>query len=260
MHWLVQSHLLSDPAYAQLVENLDRMGVAHTFCTTIPFSEELETGAFDLAAFEGKVFPFGTYTLCRLVQQRAQQPQVFISDRLSQAHLLPIFGAEMLNSDMLVLALRDVVPPADHFFIRPSEDNKAFPAQVLSATDFLQFQQNILQLAAEGTFSYVTPDMPCVVATPKSIEAEFRFFVVKGKLSAYSQYRRGGRAHFHSHIDPYLLDYAQAMVDRYQPEQAYVLDIALSNQKMKILESNAIHASGLYTADSQKLIETINLL
>lgn len=259
MFWLVQKRFLYDQHYATLVQNLDKMGISYAFATTVPFSDSLEVeGISDLNAVPATFFPFGSYTLCRLLPRFARQSAVFISEQLSQESVLQHFGNELLNSDMQVLPIKDINPSlGSAFFIRPNEDSKAFTAGIMSAEDFLDFKQNIMQLAADGAFSYVPPETLCVVASIKNIDAEYRFFVVNGHIAASSQYKIAGRPHFVPITDDYIYHYAQTMINHYQPEKAYVMDIAACNGMAKILEFNAIHAAGLYAADSQRLIAAI---
>lgn len=258
MYWILQKTLLRDPRYTALADALAAMQVPYYFAQTIPFGDWLEVDGLDLARCDVPLFPFGTYTLCKVLAQQARRPMVFIGEGLSQAQVRSHLGDELLNSDMQLLPLSEVVPPAAEFFIRPDQDSKAFPAAVMTAEAFEDFRTNILYLAAEGIESEVRPDTVCVVAMPKAILSEYRFFVVNEQLVAYSQYKSGDEPYFRATIDKPIMEYAQQMVQRYAPERAYVMDIAVRQDGIpKVLELNGIHACGLYAADVTGLVKAV---
>jgi hypothetical protein len=61
-------------------------------------------------------------------------------------------------------------------------------------------------------------------------------------------------------IDDYIIDYVKEIITQIKIEKAYCLDIAVTDDVPKILETNCINASGLYELDTQKFIMSIEEL
>jgi hypothetical protein len=100
-----------------------------------------------------------------------------------------------------------------------------------------------------------------VVCEPKSIQQEIRFFIVDSKIATYSIYKIGDRVHY-SDMDASdeVIDFVHGLIKSWEPDIAYVLDIALSEGVPKVLETNSINSSGLYSIDTQKLIMAVEEL
>jgi hypothetical protein len=131
MHWLIQSKFDYDPKVRELVGNLQRLKINHSFCKAIPFSEEM-TSDVDLDKIVDPIFTYGSYTLSKIVVKRGYKPGAFISPNLGQDFLLSNYGDRMLNSDMLICELGEVLDNVpDEFFIRPVKDSKSFTAKII---------------------------------------------------------------------------------------------------------------------------------
>ncbi|MFA5404529.1 MAG: ATP-grasp domain-containing protein [Ignavibacteria bacterium] len=141
------------------------------------------------------------------------------------------------------------------FFIKPNEDTKAFTAEILTRDAFFVFKHKVLQIGDD--FSTVTKDTKVVIASPKEISAEYRFFVVDGEVITQSLYKSGGTVYYSPMVDEYIIEFAQKMVDTYQPDRAFVLDVAITPEGLKVIEVNSINSSGMYAIDVQKMIFAI---
>ena len=47
------------------------------------------------------------------------------------------------------------------------------------------------------------------------------------------------------------------MIDIYQPAEAFVIDIAVSNDELKVIEINSINSAGFYECNMIKLISAL---
>lgn len=264
MYWLVQSGFDNDPAYVSLCQNLVRMGINHSFCRAIPFSEDDIISDVDLSSIKEPIFTYGSYTLSKIAKKRGYQPGSFISENIGMENLIKIYGDEMLNSDMVIDTLENINPDMSEFFCRPMEDSKSFTAKVYTLNEFNEFKQGIIEAGTEH-FSTIYPHTKVLICKPKTIEQEYRFFVVDGKIITYSQYKMGNRVVYKSDVDQSIIWYASSIVHsrtvlKNHPDIAYVLDIAVSNGVPKVLEVNSINSSGLYAIDTQKFIDAIETL
>lgn len=257
-HWLIQRGFDSDRQYLKLIQSIERMGIPHSFCTVVPFSDSDDGIKLESPVpSDGNVFCYGSYSLSKHAVRRGYFPGAFISSNSDIGNLIRHYGDHMLNSDSWVIEFKyPNWPKWEKLFIKPNSDTKAFTAQVMSQEEFVKFREGIIN-ADPKEYATVTPDTMYVASTPKNIEAEFRFFVVDGKVITYSQYVSGGRFYAHPQVDEYIVKFAQDMVDIYQPDRAFVIDIAITEGDLKVIEVNSINSSGLYLIDVQKFIAAI---
>lgn len=257
MHWLIQRGFDNDKYYRKLVETLEKLEVTHSFCTVIPFSDHNEGLILETELPEDvPVFSYGSYSLSKHAIRRGLVPGAYISNDSALHNLIKHYGDNMLNSDMVVTTIgSDVSPDWENMFIKPSEDTKAFTAEIMSRDNFLRFRENILRI--EG-YSSITKNTTIIIASPKTIHAEYRFFVVRGRVVTYSQYAIGDRVVYSPNVDEYIINFAQKMVGIYEPDDAFVIDIALTEEGLKVIEVNCINSSGLYEIDLQKLIMAVD--
>ena len=259
MHWLIQDKFNYDPAVRDLVANLKRLEINHSFVKAIPFSEDGLIADFDLDDIDEPIFTYGSYTLSKIVYNRGYRPGAFISPLISLNHLLDNYGDNMLNNDMRFFPLKEVIDNIgdEEFFVRPMEDTKSFTAEVTNKERFSDFVENIKGLG-DG-YSTVDMDTMVAISKPKSIQQEIRFFIVNGKISTYSTYKIGDRVCYDGFVDRDAIDFVSALVGfgNWNPDIAYVIDVAMSNDEPKILEVNSINSSGLYGIDTQKFIMSI---
>jgi len=81
--------------------------------------------------------------------------------------------------------------------------------------------------------------------------------VVNGEIVTSSLYKSGRVVRYSSDVGPMILEYAQQMVDIWNPRIAFTLDIAHTPDGLKIIETNAISSSGFYSIDIGKFVGAI---
>jgi hypothetical protein len=62
---------------------------------------------------------------------------------------------------------------------------------------------------------------------------------------------------YDSIIDQKIVDFAQSMVDRWQPADAFVIDIADTPNGLKVVEINTFGVSGFYYSDMFKVVDAL---
>lgn len=137
-------------------------------------------------------------------------------------------------------------------FIKPSRDLKAFNGGIIEAGTSIEEYIKGQQYQAH----YV--DEVCIVSELVNIYAEYRFFIVNKKVSAYSQYRRGGQMNVTGHVDQSIIDVAKEYALYYQPHDIFVMDLCETPHGVKIVEYNCWNASGLYHCDGVKMFNDVN--
>lgn len=261
MHWILQENLFKESEWEKLVGTLERFGIPYSVHKVIPFIGELVPPAEPKQA---KVICFGSYSMRHSAQQFNWSPGVYDLEPFDFTKQLAKWGTDMLNYDSQVCAFKDAVFE-DLAFIRPIHDSKVFAGRVFDWAEFMDWQRKVCVLE-EDYGNSLTKDTLVQVCQPKTIYAEWRFWVVDGQIVTYSQYKRGDRVIYSDQVDDYVIRYAHAMVRHgditlamrpsreSQIHRAYVIDVCETENGMKIVEVNTINAAGFYAGDVTKLV------
>ncbi len=169
---------------------------------------------------------------------------------------------DMLNGRGMILSVKDAVDnfrnvsPKSLWFIRPTEDLKTFSGQVIEAGEAADWLTDAMECASSGTYQ-LAPDTQIVVAEPQNISAEWRWFIVGGKIVDGSMYRMMGQLKKEHETNPSVIKQAQEFANKWLPSPCCVMDLALVNGEVKVIEFNTINSSGFYDHDVEKIIVTL---
>ena len=97
----------------------------------------------------------------------------------------------------------------------------------------------------------MSPETPIVVAKPKEIEQEWRWFIVDGKIVDGSTYRLNGQLVKKHEDNPLVIKSAQQLALSWLPDDCCVMDVARVDGQLKVVEFNCINASGFYDHDKE---------
>lgn len=265
MLWLVQ-HLRTDSSTHKLVELLDRYGLDYKFVKALSFtnkivSADLELNGVDLDTIPEleiddtkPIFVCGSYSLAKIAKKRNWKPGAFLNENFEQSAWVNGWGKErMLNSEYIQSTLGDVEIPWSKFFARPAEDTKSFSGTIFEKENFETWKQKVLDVNSQQ----LNATTEIIIAPLKKIYIEYRFFIVNGKVSTGSVYKRGDVVQYDSLMPNYVIEYAEELAAIWSPDVAYVLDLADTDEGLKIIEVNNINSSGFYASDLQKFIISI---
>jgi hypothetical protein len=162
----------------------------------------------------------------------------------------------MLNGDGHVINFGDKVPFDDeYFFARPTLDSKVFTGKVYSQKAWADYT-NLCE--DNNLVKVISKDTQVLVSPAKHIQQEVRCWAVGGKIVTASSYKIGTRIVYTNYDNEYyFVDFAQKMIDKYQPAEAFVIDIALADDKLSVIEINNINSAGFYDCNINKLIESL---
>jgi len=164
---------------------------------------------------------------------------------------------QFLENGSKIMAFGDTLDFKDSmFFARPCEDNKAFAGQVMTRTNFLEWQKVIIDI--DEPRAKLNKNTMITIAPFKNIMTEARMFVFDGKVVTGSYYKLGAKVRYEEVKtgDP-VIDYTNDIVKNYQPTRAFVIDIALTEDGYKIIEINGVNSVGLYNADVEKFVQAV---
>lgn len=133
-------------------------------------------------------------------------------------------------------------------FIRPDSGAKVFTGLCVTP------ENDAFELRSLMKLTQVTDETLILVAPAAEISAEYRFYIVEGKVITGSRYMINGKPDKSPETDPQCLAVAELVANLpWQIDLAYTCDVGLFDGIAKIVELNAFSTSGLYDCDSVAL-------
>jgi hypothetical protein len=258
MFWVLQKNLYNEGAFADLLQQLDRQNVRYQIVDVIPFAHEMIP---DVNVDE-PVFVLGATAMGKIAKKKGWKPG-YIDQNINYHNLIENYDVFALNYDALILKLGEVNfsnIPWDEFFIRPVNDGKSFAGMIMNINELQEWILKIAKLTDENSYTSITLYDEIVISPLKEIQAEYRFFVVDSKVVTGSQYKLGNRVCYRalqSGLDLEVFQFARKMVNIWQPNTAFALDVASTSEGYKVLEINSINSAGFYFCDMGKFINAI---
>ena len=255
MKWIIHQKVCRDSQVQSIISNLIKMDCEYYFADVIPFSSDGIQWMDGYPDRNDKVFSYGSYTLANIAAKHFL-PGAFLIPSLNMSGLISQLGDLCMNYDSQISELSEIKLDSDRIFIRPNEDTKSFNGSVMTADEFNGFRQRVIESSYIDRYSTITPSTVVCVSPIKIIQAEYRCFVVNGRVCTASQYKMNDQPFFCANVDDFIIDFANYAASKIT-EQCYVLDIAVVNNNPYVLEANCINSSGLYKIDTQKLVAAI---
>lgn len=267
MFWVIQNNIFREQNHSKLMQAINRMEIPHVQVKVIPFYDRIISSDFDSHNYHGnivdipeveinsnqKIMVLGGTSLSRIAKKRGWNPGSFINNNFHYTHWKNQLGSYLLNEESVVDTFENIKVPWKQFFIRPCEDTKDFNGTVTTLNEFTRWRND--EITSMGGCSFSKSQ---VVASPlKTIFAEYRFFVVDKEIVTYSQYKLGNRLFKSPIVDNEIINFVKKMVDRWQPDRAFVIDIADTPDGYKVIEINNFNSAGFYDCDVTKIINSI---
>lgn len=261
MHWIVQNNLFNEHGHEKLLRALEAMEVPHTVVEVVPPMRVIEfAGALaPEPQVSGPAVAFGGYTLVRMAQARGWRPGVWQNESFDYRVWSEKWAGHVLNEPLWVGPFSDVPYQKKRhaFFIRPCADDKAFTGMV---TDWYQFTKWSGEALSDPSHYRLGPGTPVVVSSAKTIEREYRFMVIGGRVVTGSSYKMG-RTLWRTEPPPDGVEaFAQKIADIWCPADAFVLDVFLHEGNPYVGEMGCINAAGFYNCDMGKVVAAVEAL
>lgn len=240
MHWVIHESVFSEANRKLLKDALERAELPYT---VVSFDSEEPTPNVEP---EGKVFVCGAWKAQRLAKRRGWVPGSFLNENFSVEVWSEHLEGELLNETVYLttVANLDLQTP---MFVRPAIDSKAFDGAVFTPEAADTLRENSPALA-EARVS---------VSPVRTIMREYRLFFVDGRLVTGSLYRQAGEVVLSGEVDPDAVAYGEAIAQQWSPAEAFVMDIALTDDGYRVIEFNNINSSGFYAADVERYVDAI---
>lgn len=255
--WLVQSNLIDYRQVSQLCDAVKAAGANLAEAIVIPFQDDIDNPSV-LDNIDGIVIPYGSTKLTKITMNRGWKGSFFDPEMFRVDAWNKVQPDRLLNCDQNLMTvaeaktLLDKYDPDELLFVRPRDDLKAFNGTVTAAKEI----QNWMQSTESGNFSFSDDTVICV-SSPKKILQETRWFIVGGKIIDGSQYRLHGQRIAQPVTDTKLYAAAQELADIWLPHKTCVMDLALTDDGLKVIEYNCLNSSGFYQHDIDKIVRAV---
>lgn len=247
MYYIVQDNIFREVNYNNLIRTLDKLQLPYEIVSVYPFIDTLK-----IETTRTDIFPFGGLKLARISKNYCWNPGSMMNDNHDFMVYREYYGDELLNYDSKIIKFGDEFFSKSRFFARPTKDTKSFTGKVYDMQEWWDLKE--LTTTDGYTNTLLTDDTEVQISTVKNIQQEIRFWIVKGEIVTASQYKLGDNIVLNNYVDPSAYKYCQKMVDLFELNDAFVMDICLVDGKYKIVECNCINCSGFYLGDMQKLL------
>ncbi len=252
MHWVLQDNIYQEYGYEELLRVLERYEIPYTQVKVIPFIHEMIPD-IDI---DGPVMAVGSTAMTKIAKKKGWKPGSFYNENFTYEAWSKGFGTyNILNEDAVVSRFDEIDIPMDTFFIRPCEDTKSFAGEVMNKADFKDWQSRVVGLNED--LAPLKPETMVMVSSLKEIHQEYRCFVVDRRVITASLYKVGDMVRYDKNVDLDVLQFAGKLARGWEPERAYVMDIARTPNGLKLIEINNINSAGFYDCDIGKIVEAI---
>jgi len=255
MKFVLQHNLMSAEQLAICKDALTN--IPHLFVGVIPFSHEITS---DEPLIGQDFIPYGSTLFTNIAYDLKWKGLHFDLNTFNYGAAIQNRD-DMLNED-LILKLSAAItflrtrPENDEWFIRPSEDLKQFSGQVIQAKECADWLTDAMNCDSSGSY-HLSADTMVVLAEPRNIQAEWRWFIVDGKIVDGAMYRFNNQLVKKHELEADVIAEAQQLADGWLPDSCCVMDTALVDDKLYVVEFNTINSSGMYNHDTRKIFTAL---
>ena len=210
------------------------------------------------------VIGYGTFPFARqILLHHPWMPGAWCSaENLDCATYFAHFGRYLLNQHYAILpgveAIRQrewlfsVFGRDDQVFARPTSCHKLFVGRCIDRESF----------ATALAPTRYDPATMVVVATPQSIDGEWRLIVVDGRVISGSQYVERGERAIAAGCPPMVQSFAESILAevRWRPDPAFMLDVCESAGRLWLVELNSFSGSWLYRCELPAVVSAASEL
>jgi len=252
--FIVQFNMINEEQLLKIKDAVSKY--PHEYVSVLPFSHEIKA---DEPLIGSDYIPYGSTLLVKLADELKWKGSYFDKSKFNYVESLKnrddMLNDNIMTAEEAVKFIRQQDQEKD-WFIRPSEDLKIFSGMVMNGrecSDWLVDAISMDSSQAQG----LGPKTEVVICKPKDIQAEWRWFVVNRKVVSGSMYRLRGQMKQERELHPKIIQEAQAMADKWLPHDNCVMDLALVDNVIKVIEFNGINASGFYDNDVEAVFDAI---
>ena len=252
MYYIVQKNTWKEEQYDYLIDSLERLGLEYEIVDVIPFVEEI-----NFKTERKDVFCFGGMKMSRLSKKYGWKPGSLMTPNHDYLVYKDYYKNNLLNYDSKIFKIWKDFEWKGDYFIRPTTDSKIFTGQSFTKKEWKKKRKELLtnwENNKEGFTNTYDENTKIQVCSLKSIQKEFRFWIVGGDIITASLYRMGCFINYSDIIDDDAIEFCKEMIKIFQLAEAFVMDICLTDNEWKIIECGCISAAGFYKSNIPKLL------
>jgi hypothetical protein len=163
------------------------------------------------------------------------------------------YGVQLLNAGARITSWEEFLSEPHHpeelIFLKPNDDLKRFTGGIFSFAECSTLYQRL-----RSTTRPIEPTAEVVIGQPQEVDAEWRLFLVEGRVVSGSMYRPSGDPY----LPPDLIVFAESVTSQWMPARVFVLDVARVNQTWKVVECNCFNGSRFYMADVKRIVRAVS--
>ncbi len=254
MFFLVQSNIYLDPDHYKIFDALEELNIDYGV-VNIPATAE----KIDFETDRKDIFVYGSVNIARLAKQNTGWfPGSFYGGNHLYQVYSAYYGAHLLNHEITVCKISDRLTweKEEKKFIKPYNEAKIFTGRVFSEAEWKDFVFEAL----ENPSNRITEDSLIQVSEAKTTIKEARLWIVGGQIIDAGYYKFNDQAPFEEKVQEEGLAFARDMLRLFNLEEAFVMDICLTDEGWKIVEINCINSSGFYPNTNVKsIIKALNV-
>lgn len=261
MHFLIMDKYFNEEGFKTMKEYMVLNNIPHTSVKPVPFLNIFvpeDVNDYSDATYEkyfDKNIPtmsFGSYALAQQLIDEGYTPGGFLNENMNIETQMREWGSDnFLNGNCIFTTMGEIENPGwNKIFIRPVHDTKVMIARVIEQCNF-NFQ-------VDAFFSFHgDPNFEVLLAEAQDIIAEYRLFIVNGKVVSHSLYKVRGEFCTNPNVPDDIIDIAENLCSKWVPAQAFVMDFAETNNGFKVLEVNNINCAGFYESNIPALVDAM---
>jgi hypothetical protein len=261
MKFLIQTNLMGEQSLHDIQGGLQNL--PHEFVGVIPFSHEVTANN----TLEGiDYIPYGSTLFIKVAAEKGWRGVHFDIDKFNY-RVASAMRWDMLNGGSPILKVWNAIDvlkredPNKTYFFRPSADLKQFSGQMMKAGEAAKWLESAT-ISDSTNYQQISPDDYIVIGFPREILAEWRHFIVDGRVVSSAMYRRRGQLIRNRESDPEVLKEAQGLANLWLPDKCCVMDTALietesGERELKVIEFNCINGSGFYGHDIHAIFSAL---
>lgn len=251
--WLIQTNLIANDQLVKLGHAVVDLKIPFEECIVIPFDDT----PLKIQSEDKVIIPYGSTRLTKSAKI-AGLKGLYFDEPQFRSDVWSANRNDMLNADALILTIEnaykfmDENTSEDPWFIRPVNDLKAFSGCLIDRNQFRSW----IDGASHGGYTF--DDMQeIVIAKPKKIKAEWRYFIVDHKIVDGSLYNVNGRL-FKEHVtEKDVIEEAQKFADLWTPDDVVCMDLALTHDGLKVIEFNCFNSTGWYDHNISAVVKAV---
>lgn len=254
MKFLIQHNLMNLDQLASV--KMAVQDYPHQFIGVIPFSHEITS---DEELIGTDYIPYGSTLFTMLALDKHWKGLYF---NLESFNMRAAFRnrSDMLNEGLVVSVYKaeKYLHSFDRdIFIRPDLDLKHFSGQVMNSIECADWLKDAMSLPPESGTYAMPSNMLVVISEPKNIQAEWRWFIIGNEIIDGAMYRVNGQLVKKHENDIDVINEAQSFAKKWLPSPCCVMDLALVDNELKVVEFNCLNSSGFYGHDVHKIFNAL---